>query len=123
MNFEPMFDRLLVERMSTEEVTNGGIVIPEKAQLKQTWGTVQATGCGRMTPEGNLVPLKLSVGDVILFEQYGGEDITIDEKEYLIIKENCVMGRKVSGPASSAEKPIPFPVDGPPEKTIGLRAQ
>jgi chaperonin GroES len=86
-----MYDRLIVERMKEDDVSKGGIIIPEKARLKQQWGTVMAVGCGRQTPEGQVIPLKVAVGDVILFEQYGGEDIEIDGKEYLIIKEHAVM--------------------------------
>ncbi len=92
MKFRPLYDRILVERVGEEEKTKTGIIIPDAAREKQQRGKVISTGKGRVNEKGEVLKLDVKVGDVILFEKYGGEDLTIDGKEYVILKEEGVIG-------------------------------
>jgi chaperonin GroES len=82
----------LVERVGEEEKTKTGIIIPDAAREKQQKGKIVAVGKGRVNDKGETIKLDVKEGDVILFEKYGGEDITIDGKEYVILKEEGVVG-------------------------------
>jgi chaperonin GroES len=82
----------MVERVDEEEKTKSGIIIPDAAREKQQKGKVVAVGKGRINDEGKVLPLDVKVGDVVLFEKYGGEDIKVDGKEYVILKEEGVVG-------------------------------
>ncbi|HEY5037518.1 MAG TPA: co-chaperone GroES [bacterium] len=92
MKFRPLHDRILVERVGEEEKTKTGIIIPDSAREKQQRGKIVAAGKGRVNEKGEVLKLDVKEGDVILFEKYGGEDITIDGKEYVILKEEGVVG-------------------------------
>jgi chaperonin GroES len=87
-----LHDRILVERVGEEEKTKTGIIIPDAAREKQQRGKVIAVGNGRVNDKGEVIKLDVKVGDVILFEKYGGEDLTIDGKEYVVLKEEGVVG-------------------------------
>ncbi len=82
----------MVERVGEEEKTKTGIIIPDAAREKQQKGKIVAVGKGRVTDKGEVIKLDVKEGDVVLFEKYGGEDITIDGKEYVILKEEGVVG-------------------------------
>jgi chaperonin GroES len=92
MKFRPLHDRILVERVGEEEKTKSGIIIPDSAREKQQKGKVIAVGNGRVNDKGEVLKLDVKVGDVVLFEKYGGEDITIDGKDFVVLKEEGVIG-------------------------------
>jgi len=92
MKFRPLYDRILVERVESEEVTKGGIILPDTAKEKPQQGKIIAVGNGKKTEDGKVVPLEIKVGDVILFGKYSGSEIKIEGNEYLIMKEDDVLG-------------------------------
>ena len=92
MKFRPLHDRILVERLESEEKSAGGIILPDTAKEKPQQGTVVSAGTGKRTDDGNVIPLEVKEGDVILFGKYAGSDIKIDGKEFLILQENDVLG-------------------------------
>ena len=87
----PLGDRILVERLEEEEVIKGGIIIPDTAKEKPQRGEVIAVGLGRLDDEGKRVPLDVQVGDNILFGKYAGSEVTIDDDEYLIMREEDIL--------------------------------
>ena len=93
MKFKPLRDRVFVRYSSEEEKTSGGLFIPDTAKEKPQRGTVVAVGPGRITDDGKLQPVEGKVGDTILFEKYSGSKISIDEEEYLIIREEDILGK------------------------------
>jgi len=92
MEFTPLHDRLLVERLSEEEETRGGIVIPDTAKEKPQQGKVIAAGNGKRLEDGTLAPLDVKPGDRVLFSKYAGSEVKIDGKEYLIMREDEILG-------------------------------
>ena len=92
MNLRPLHDRIVVKRLEEEEVTRGHIIIPDTAKEKPQQGQVVAVGTGRMTDEGESIPLVVKAGDRILFGKYSGSEITVDSTEYVIMKEDDVLG-------------------------------
>ncbi|MEO4045369.1 co-chaperone GroES [Hoeflea sp. CAU 1731] len=92
MKFRPLHDRLLVRRVSEEEKTSGGIIIPDTAREKPMEGEIVAVGDGARDDKGNPVPLDVKPGDRILFGKWSGTEIKIDGEELLIMKESDVMG-------------------------------
>jgi chaperonin GroES len=101
MNFRPLHDRILIKRIEEKEAVKGGIIIPDTAKEKPQEGEVIAVGNGRKTEEGKIVPLDVKAGDRILFGKYSGTEIKIDNHEYLIFKEEDVLG-VVEGKAATA---------------------
>ena len=91
MKIRPMHDRLIVERMEEQEVRKGGIIIPDTAKEKPQEGKVIAVGAGKMTDEGKRLPLDVKAGDKILFGKYSGSEVKLDDKEYLILREEDVL--------------------------------
>lgn len=92
MKFKPLKDRLLVKYSDEPEKSSGGIYIPDSAKEKPQKGEVIAVGPGRITDDGKLQKVEIKVGDVVLFEKYSGSKINIENEEYLIIKEDDVLG-------------------------------
>ncbi|OQY01542.1 MAG: co-chaperone GroES [Desulfobacteraceae bacterium 4572_130] len=92
MSLRPLQDRILVERVKEDEKTKGGIIIPDTAKEKPAEGKVVAIGNGKLTDDGKVLPIDLKVGDKILFSKYGGTDIKIDGKDYLIMRQDDVLG-------------------------------
>ena len=92
MNLKPLHDRVLVERVSAEDRTKGGIIIPDTAQEKPMEGKVVSAGSGARNEAGQLVPLDVKKGDKILFGKWSGTEVKIDGKELLIMKESDIMG-------------------------------
>jgi len=92
MKFRPLYDRILVKRMDEEERTAGGIFIPETAKEKPIQGTVMAVGKGKVGDDGKLRELDVKVKDTVLFGKYSGTDIKIEGDEYLILREDDVLG-------------------------------
>jgi chaperonin GroES len=93
MNVRPLRDRILVKRVEEEaEQKVGGIIIPDTAKEKPMQGKVVAAGSGRINDKGQVFPLDVKVGDTILFGKYAGTEIKIDGQEYLIVREEEVLG-------------------------------
>ena len=92
MKFRPLYDRILVERIESEEKTKGGIIVPDTAKEKPQQGKVIAVGHGKLLEDGKLIPLEVKAGDTILFGKYSGSEIKIEGNEYLIMKEDDVLG-------------------------------
>ena len=93
MKVRPLRDRILVERLEeAEQRTIGGIIIPDTAKEKPQQGRVVAVGTGRVNDKGEVFPLDVTAGDTILFGKYAGTQIKIEGKEYLIIREDEVLG-------------------------------
>jgi chaperonin GroES len=100
VNITPLHDRVLVRRLEEKEVVKGGIIIPDSAKEKPQEGEVIAVGSGRRE-KGELIPLDVKPGDRILFGKYSGNDIKIDDEEYLILKEDEILA-KIGGAAKAA---------------------
>src|SRR6201984_2384505 len=100
VNVTPLHDRVLVRRLEERETAKGGIIIPDTAKEKPQEGEVMAVGAGKIE-KGKRVPLDVKVGDRILFGKYTGNDITIDDQEDLILREEEIMA-KVSGMGKAA---------------------
>jgi chaperonin GroES len=92
MNVRPLRDRILVTRLEEGEQRVGGIIIPDSAKEKPQQGKVVAIGRGRVNDKGEVFPLDVQVGDTVLFGKYTGTDIKIDNVEYLILREEEILG-------------------------------
>ena len=91
MKIRPLHDRILVKREEEKEVKKGGIIIPDTAKEKPQEGKVIAVGGGKVNEDGKKIPLDVKAGDKILFGKYSGSEVKIDEKEYLILREEDVL--------------------------------
>jgi chaperonin GroES len=92
MKIRPLQDRVIVKRIQEEEKTKGGIIIPDTAKEKPQEGKVIAVGKGKVSDEGKLTPLDVKVGDRILFGKYSGSEIKMEGDEYLIMREDDILG-------------------------------
>ena len=92
MTFRPLHDRILVKRIEEKETAQGGIIIPDTAKEKPQEAQVIAVGHGKKTEEGKVVPLDVKAGDRILFGKYSGTEIKLANEEFLIIREEEVLG-------------------------------
>ena len=92
MNIRPLHDRIVVKRLEEDEAKVGGLFIPDSAKEKPQKGEVVAVGKGKRSDDGKLIPLDVQAGDRILFGKYSGSDIKIDGVEYLIMREDEVLG-------------------------------
>jgi chaperonin GroES len=92
MKVRPLHDRILIKRIEEKESIKGGIIIPDSAKEKPQEGEVIAVGHGKKSEEGKVVPLDVKVGDRILFGKYSGTEIKVDDNEYLIVREEEVLG-------------------------------
>ena len=92
MSLRPLNDRILVQRGQEDTETKGGIIIPDTAKEKPVEGTVVAIGNGRMGDNGKLIAMDVKVDDRVLFSKYGGTDVKIDGKDYLILRQDDVFG-------------------------------
>jgi chaperonin GroES len=104
MKFRPLHDRVVVRRISAEEKTTGGIIIPDTAQEKPQQGEVVAAGPGARGEDGKLAPLDVKVGDRVLFGKWSGTEVKIDGEELLIMKESDIMGVLEDAGASGKKK-------------------
>ena len=91
MKIRPLHDRILVERLEEQEVKRGGIIIPDTAKEKPQEGKVIAVGTGKVTDEGKRIGLDVKVGDRILFGKYSGSEVKVDDREYVIFREEDVL--------------------------------
>ena len=94
MNLEPLGDRIVVKPTAKEEVTKGGIVLPDTAKEKPQEGEVVAVGPGRMTEEGKRIALDVKEGDTVVYPRYSGTELKVDGEEYLIMRESEVLAKK-----------------------------
>ncbi len=92
MKLRPLQDRILVQRVEEETTTKGGIIIPDTAKEKPAEGKVVAVGNGKMGDDGKRIPLEIKAGDKILFGKYSGTEVKIEGTEYLIMREDDVLG-------------------------------
>jgi len=92
MKFRPLHDRLLVKRLAEEEKTKGGIIIPDSAKEKPMEGKIIAAGKGKKLEDGKISALDVKVGDKVLFSKYAGTDIKMDGEDYLIMREEDILG-------------------------------
>ena len=91
MKVRPLHDRIMVERLEEQEVKRGGIIIPDTAKEKPQEGKVVAVGTGKVGDDGKKIPLDVKAGNKILFGKYSGSEVKIDDKEYLIMREEEVL--------------------------------
>jgi len=103
MNIRPLYDRIVVKRIEEQESTRNGIIIPDSAKEKPQEGQVLAAGHGKRLENGQLVALDVKVGDRILFGKYSGSEVKLDGAEYIIMREDDVLGILESG-AKAANK-------------------
>ncbi|MEO8605742.1 MAG: co-chaperone GroES [bacterium] len=92
MKIRPLQDRVIVQRVQEEEKTKGGIIIPDTAKEKPQEGKVVAVGKGKVNDDGKLTPLDVKAGDRILFGKYSGTEVKIDGEDYLIMREDDILG-------------------------------
>jgi chaperonin GroES len=92
MKLRPLQDRILVQRVEEENTTKGGIIIPDTAKEKPAEGKVIAVGNGKLGDDGKRIPLEIKAGDRILFGKYSGTEVKIEGEEYLIMREDDVLG-------------------------------
>jgi len=96
MTLKPLDDRVVVEPLSAEETTAGGIVLPDSAKEKPQRGTILAVGPGRLLDSGERSTLSVKVGDEVLFSKYGGTEIEVDGKEIKILRESDLLAKVVN---------------------------
>ncbi|MBR1944416.1 MAG: co-chaperone GroES [Alphaproteobacteria bacterium] len=90
--FKPLFDKVLIERVEAEEKTASGLIIPDTAKEKPVQGKVIAVGNGARNECGQVVPMTVKPGDIVLFGKWAGNEVKIENKDYLVIKESDIIG-------------------------------
>ena len=104
MKLRPLQDRILIKRVEEKETVKGGIIIPDSAKEKPQEGEVVAVGNGKKTDDGKVIPLDVKAGDRVLFGKYSGNDIKIDNEEYLILREDEILGVLESAKSAAGKK-------------------
>jgi chaperonin GroES len=94
-NLQPLGDRVLVKPMAREEMSRGGIVLPDTAKEKPQEGEVLAVGAGRRSENGDLIPMEVKLGDMVLYTKYGGTEIKLEGEDYMILRESDVLAMKI----------------------------
>ena len=94
MKLEPLDDRIVVEQMEAETKTKGGIVLPDTAKEKPQKGTVIAAGPGRVADDGKRIPMTVKKGDKVIYAKYGGTEVTVDGKDYVILDQDSIYAIK-----------------------------
>jgi chaperonin GroES len=89
---KPLYDRVLIKRADAENISAGGIIIPDTAQEKTQWGTIEAIGTGKVMTDGSIRPLTVIKGDKVLFGKYSGTEIKVAGQDLLILKEEEILG-------------------------------
>jgi len=95
IKLQPLADRLVVKPIAREEVTKGGIVLPDTAKEKPQEGEILAVGPGKMTEDGKRIAMDVKVGDIVIYAKYGGTEIKIDGQELVILRESDILAKKV----------------------------
>ena len=91
VNLQPLHDRVVVQRDESEEVTTGGIVLPDSAKDAPARGTVVSVGDGIVLADGTRTPLQVQIGDRVIFSSYAGEEIAVDDDSYLLMRESDIL--------------------------------
>lgn len=91
LSIRPLGNRVVAQRLEQEETLKGGIILPDSAKKKQESAKVVAVGPGQMTEDGKTLPMPVSVGDVILMDKYAGQEVTIDDEDYVIVKADDIV--------------------------------
>jgi chaperonin GroES len=94
VNLQPLADRVLVRPIETEEVTKGGIVLPDTVKEKPQEGKVLAVGPGRLSEDGTRIAMEVKAGDIIIYAKYGGTEIKVDGEELVILRESDILAKK-----------------------------
>ena len=93
MKFHPLDDRLLIEPLEAADKTAGGIILPDAAKEKPTQGRVVAVGPGKQLDDGSRAPMAVAVGDVVVYNQYGGTDVTLEETDYKVLRGSEILAK------------------------------
>ena len=104
MKVRPLHDRVLIKRVEEQETVRGGIIIPDTAKEKPQEGEVVAAGTGKRLENGTVIPLEVKEGDRVLFGKYSGTEIKVDGTDYLILREDEILGILASGAKSAGGK-------------------
>ncbi len=94
VKLQPLADRLVVRPIEREEVTKGGIFLPDTAKEKPQEGEVVAVGPGRLTEDGKRIAMDVKVGDIVVYTRYGGTEIKVDDEELMILRESDILAKK-----------------------------
>ncbi len=92
---QPLADRVVVKPIEREEVTKGGIVIPDTVKERPQEGKVVAVGPGRVSEDGKRIAMDIQVGDIVIYAKYGGTEIKIDDEELMILRESDILAKKI----------------------------
>lgn len=95
VKLQPLGDRVVIKPIEREEMTRGGIVLPDTAKERPMEGEVIAAGPGKMTDDGKRIEMDVKVGDIVVYAKYGGTEIKIDGKDYMILNESQILAKKV----------------------------
>ena len=95
VKLQPLADRLVVKPIEREEVTKGGIVLPDTAKEKPQEGKVMAVGPGRLSEDGKRIAMDVKVGDIVIYSKYGGTEYKVDDEELIILRESDILATKV----------------------------
>jgi chaperonin GroES len=96
IKLQPLADRLVIKPIEKEEVTKGGIVLPDTAKEKPQEGKVLAVGPGRLSEDGKRIAMDVKVGDIVVYAKYGGTEIKIEGEELVILREGDILAKKIS---------------------------
>jgi chaperonin GroES len=94
IKLQPLADRVVVKPIEREEVTKGGIVLPDTVKERPQEGEVLAVGPGKLSEDGKRVPLDVKVGDIVVYAKYGGTEIKVDDEELIILNESNILAKK-----------------------------
>ena len=94
INLQPLADRLVVKPIERDDVTKGGIFLPDTAKEKPQEGKVLAVGPGRLTEDGKRIAMDVKVGDTVIYAKYGGTEIKVDDEEVMILRESDILAKK-----------------------------
>jgi len=94
INIQPLADRVVVRPIEREEVTKGGILLPDTAKEKPQEGEVLAVGQGRLSEDGKRIPMDVKVGDIVVYARYGGTEIKVDDDKLMILRESDILAKK-----------------------------
>jgi chaperonin GroES len=104
MSLRPLHDRVLIKRIEEQETVKGGIIIPDTAKEKSQEGEVMALGPGKMLENGSIVPLQVKEGDRILFGKYSGTEVRLADQDYLILREDEIIGTLIQTGKAAGKK-------------------
>ena len=90
----PLADRLVVKPIEREEITKGGIVLPDTVKEKPQEGEVLAVGPGKLSEDGKRIPMEVQVGDIVLYARYGGTEVKVEDEELMILRESDILAKK-----------------------------